>query len=83
MDVYSFGMLCLWLIFEAGSPGSLPLLPNWALKRDHFISFERYPAQINLIQDWKGDSNNKLVEWMAWLVREDGCFDSSIKDNLV
>ena len=83
MDVYSFGMLCFWLIFEAGSHSGLPLPPDHALGRGQFISFERYSSQTNVLLNWKNDENHKLAEWMVWLVREEKRFDSTTKDNLM
>lgn len=83
MDVYSFGMLCFWLIFKAGSSVDLPLPPDTILESGQFMSFEQNQPEKNLIQLWKRD--NKLVEWVCWLVvvREDGEFDSSTKNRLV
>lgn len=81
MDVYSFGMLCFWLIFKAGSSVDLPIPPDTILESGQFMSFEQHKPDKNLLQLWKRD--NKLVEWVCWLVREDGQFDSSTKNRLV
>lgn len=82
MDVYSFGMLCFWLIFGTGFPGDLPLPPSMVLDSGQFINFERCQSEKNLLRDWKSD-RYKLVEWVSWLIHEDGHFDSSMKDKLV
>ena len=81
MDVYSFGLLCFWLVFQAGYSGDLPLPPDTTLKIGQFVSFERDEPENNLLQDWKGD--NRLVEWLCWLVQENNYLESSTKDHLV
>ena len=83
MDVYSFALLCTWLLFEAGSPGGLSLPPDTNLETGQFISFEPRHSGKNLLQLWKKDSNDKLVRWISWLVRENECLKSSMKDNFV
>lgn len=82
MVIYSLGMLCLWLIFEAGSAIDLPIPPYTVLESGQFISFERCRSEDNLLQDWKSNGNG-LIEWVCWLVNEEGQFDSSRKRNLV
>jgi serine/threonine protein kinase len=81
MDTYSFGLLCFWLIFKAGSSVDLPLPPVTTLETGQFVSFERNQPEKNLLQLWRRDK--KLIEWACWLVREDSRFDSRIKDNLL
>ena len=81
MDVYSFGLLCFWLLFKAGSSADLPLPPDTILKSGQFVSFERDEPENNLFQVWKDD--NRLVKWLYWLVQENSHFDSSIKNHLV
>ena len=84
MDIYSFGMLCFWLIFEAGSSGGLPLPSSTTLDGGQIISFERCRSDKNMILDWKNDdNNNKLVNLVYWLVLEDVRFSSSVKENLM
>lgn len=83
MDVYSFALLCTWLLFEAGSSGGLLLPPDTKLETGQSISFEPRQSEKNLLELWKRDSRNKLVEWISWLVREDKRLNSSMKDNLI
>ena len=81
MDMYSFGMLVFWLLYEAGSPGNLPLPSNAVLDSGQLATFAACQPEKNLIQLWKRD--NRLVKWVCWLVLEDGELDSSIADRLV
>jgi len=81
MDVYSFGLLCFWLVFQAGSSGDLPLPSDTILKSGQLFSFERDQPENNLLQVWKGD--NRLVNWFCWLVQENDHFNSSTKNHLV
>ena len=59
MNVYSFDMLCFWLVFQARSSVDLSLPLNSTLKIGQFVSFERNQPEKNLIQLWKKD--NKLI----------------------
>jgi hypothetical protein len=49
IDVYSFGMLCLWLLFEAKFPASLPSSLGTPADKEQFVSFE------DLLKSWKRD----------------------------
>ena len=82
MDIYSFGMLCFWLIFGAGSSSSLQSLPPTYLERGQYFSFEQCQSKGNLLQDWK-INGNKLLEWIKWLIKEDQRLNSRLKDNLL
>ena len=69
MDVYRFGLLCLWLLF--GSSGQTPLAPWMAQENGHFI---------NLLEDLKSDEN-ALLKWATWLVEELEGIENDMKDN--
>lgn len=81
MDIYSFGMLCFWLLFEAGSPSNLPLPSNMTQEISQYISFERNEPERNLLQLWRKDY--RLVDWICWLVRENSHLENSVKDRLI
>jgi hypothetical protein len=66
MDIFSFGMVCLWMIFDMGiSPGSTgddrPL-----------ISFDaECDPETNCLEIWKtDDEEDKLTLWAASIVPE-------------
>ena len=82
MDVYSFALLCTWLLFEAGCSGGLSLPPDTNLETGQALSFEPLQSEKNLLQIWKRDSNDKLVKWISWLVREDERLNTRMKHNL-
>ena len=69
MDVYSFGLLCFWLIFEGGSSGGLPPPPNTNPESDQSISFQGDQVGKDLIQLWKKD--DRLLDWICWQVHRD------------
>ena len=81
MDVYSFGMICFWLIFEAGFPGTLRSSPQRFLERGQYFSFERCYAEKNLLLDCK-KNGNELLEWVEWLTNGDQRLSGSWKDSL-
>ena len=83
MDVYSFALLCTWLVFEAGSSNGLPLPPDTNLEIGQTVSFEARQSEKNLLQLWKRDSDNKLANYINWLVHEDEHLDEGVKDNLI
>ena len=81
MDVYSYGMLCFWFIFEAGVPGSLPLLSPSNSDLGQFLSFENWQSENNLLQNWKY-SSDQLLEYIMFLIESDQCLNSSLKASL-
>ena len=83
MDIYSFALLCAWLLFEAGSSGGFLLPPDINLETDQYFSFEPRQSGKNLLELWKRDSSNKLVKCLSGLVREDQRLNSTVKDNLI
>lgn len=83
MDIYSFALLCAWLLLEAGSFGDFGLPPDVNLETDQYFSFEPRQSGKNLLEVWKRDSSNKLIKCFTGLVREDQRLNSSIKDNLI
>ena len=82
MDVYSFGMLCVWLVFGATSSATILLPPQTLRDKGQFISFEELSQEQNLLQYWKSDRNNKLSMWATWLVAEYGHLTNEMNDNL-
>ena len=79
MDVYSFGMLCLWLLFGVDSPKPLPY-PLGAAS-DARISFEAldWSHKIDLLLSRKKDG---LLKSAIHSVTEDGRFVSEIENDL-
>ncbi|KAL8724888.1 MAG: hypothetical protein Q9166_007692 [cf. Caloplaca sp. 2 TL-2023] len=81
MDCFSFGILCFWLLFASGPLGNLPLPPDTVSESGQLVTFEPYEPEKNLLHMWKKD--NRLVEWVCCLVREDGHLANSAIDRLV
>lgn len=67
MDIYSFALLCAWLLFEAGSSSGFSLPRDINLKTDQYVSFEPRQSGKNLLELWKKDSSNKLVKCLSGL----------------
>lgn len=84
MDVYSFGMLCLWLLFCAEQPKNIRFHSEMATNDSQFVSFEKkdYFHEGNLLRSWKSDREDRLLKWATWLVVKYGCFESEMADNL-
>lgn len=70
MDVYSFGMLCLWLLFAVGASSTLPLPPWLPQGGGKSLSFHDSLSDLDLLEDWKGDSDSDslMLRWVSWLI---------------
>ena len=80
MDVYSFGMLVLWLIFGWNTSISSVLSPQIGEGRG-YIDFEE-TSQVQILESWKSKSDYKLLKWVLDLVSECTCFDDGRKNDL-
>ena len=80
MDVYSFGMLCLWLLFGIES-SETTLSPSETANNSLVFSFkaEDWHKKDDLLLSWKRD---RLLEWAVGLVAEHGSFASKIREDL-
>ncbi|KAF2806243.1 kinase-like protein [Mytilinidion resinicola] len=72
MDVYSYGMLCLWLLFGVDTPENVLLPLSTILQDDQTLCFDVLGSlgKENLLLIWKMDENDKLLDWATWLVLE-------------
>jgi serine/threonine protein kinase len=69
MDVYSFGILCLWLLFD-----------NKSLKAEQFsFEAEYWQDKGDVLLFWK---NNKLLDWAMQLVADDASIGMETKSSL-
>ena len=80
MDVYSFGMLCLWLLFGVESPKTMSL-PLRTVNDSQSFSFEAqdWSQKEDLLLAWKRD---RLLELAIQLVAEHGNFATKMRGNL-
>ncbi len=74
MNVYSFELLCFWLLFQAEFSDHLSLSSDTIFKSEQLVSFKRDESENNLLQVWKND--NWLVKWLCWMIQENDYFDS-------
>jgi serine/threonine protein kinase len=74
VDIYSFGLLCFWLLF--GMSGQLPLAP-WMQNEDaESISFEGNRERLAILEWLKNNKDDDLLRWIAWIIsRQDGFKD--------
>lgn len=79
MDVYSFGMLCLRLIFEERS-FDIASLPAEAPGDEDFLQYHEAWKQGILLEKWKME--DKLPALASWLIRGETRFDNKIRDAL-
>lgn len=80
MDVYSFGMLYLWLLFGVDPPKPLPY-PLGASSDARILAFVAldWSQKNDSVLSWKKDG---LLKSVIQLVTEDGRFVSEIKSDL-
>ena len=80
MDVYSFGLLCLWLLF--GASGQLLPAPSMTQKEGQSISFDGKQGYTTLLEHLKSDEKTKVQSLAKWLVNEKVPFTFDTKTNL-
>lgn len=80
MDVYSFSMLCLWLLFGVEISETMPY-PSGAANDAGVFSFEArdWSRKGDLLLSWKRDW---LLEWAIQLAAGDGRFTTEIGDGV-
>lgn len=81
MDVYSYGLLCLWLLFGATSLDSISRPELDVQDPDKYVSFDNPGDNRNLLEKWKGEGD-KILEWAQYLVDRDPSLSSGIKKRL-
>jgi serine/threonine protein kinase len=74
MDTYSFGMLCLWLLFYNTPSGAQHDTTSFHFEAEHWQGKE------NLLMSWKKD---KLINWAIGLVANDASIGVKTKTNLI
>jgi serine/threonine protein kinase len=80
MDVYSFGMLCLWLLFGVETSETTPCSLRVANVAETF-SFEArdWSEKGDLLLSWK---NDRLLDRATQSVAEDGRLKAELKDRV-
>ena len=81
MDVYSYGLLCLWLLFGATSSNSISRPELDVQDPEKYVSFDNLSDDQNLLEKWKGDGD-RILEWAQYLVDRDPSLSSDIKKRL-
>jgi serine/threonine protein kinase len=68
MDIFSFGLMCLWVLLASASVKEFPLRPGFVASQGQGICFDKsLPAELNLIEVWKRDGSKELQKWASWL----------------
>lgn len=75
-DLYSFALLCAWLLSETGSPSSSSPT-NLA-----FVGVAQYTSKISLLRHLKTSNDEVLVAWAVSVVRNNSCLDNGTKVDL-
>lgn len=78
MDVYSYGLLCLWLLFYATSQQSSSRPDLDVQDPNAYISFD---DDCNLLEKWKADGD-KIPKWAQILLERESSLSSDIKARL-
>ncbi|KAF2800340.1 kinase-like protein [Melanomma pulvis-pyrius CBS 109.77] len=80
MDVYSFGMLCLWLLFGVESFETMPYSSTAANVTEVFsFKAQDWSGREDLLLSWK---SNRPLDWATKLVAEDGRLTAEIKERM-
>jgi serine/threonine protein kinase len=79
MDIYSFGMLCMWVLFgcspDLEPPLSLTLLPG------QFVDFNHPLHELNRLRYLQRGGENGLHDWAVWLATQ-RIEDPSVRDSI-
>jgi serine/threonine protein kinase len=69
MDIFSWGLLCLWLLTEDDALENIQSLQGWTKPPEQFISFDDHqPLQQNSLEAWKLNKLDLFVPLAALLV---------------
>ncbi|KAF1992761.1 hypothetical protein P154DRAFT_583495 [Amniculicola lignicola CBS 123094] len=69
MDIFSWGLLCLWLLTEDDALENIRSLQEWTRPSEQFISFDDHrPLQQNSLEAWKLDNLDLFVPLAALLI---------------
>jgi serine/threonine protein kinase len=79
MDIYSFGLLCFWLLF--GTSDQLPLAPWMQYENAESISFEGSES-LDIFECLKKNEDDNLLRWIAWLIDYQEDFNDSERNDL-
>jgi hypothetical protein len=72
MDIFSWGLLCLWLLTEDDALEAIRSLQGWTRPPEQFISFDDHrPLQQNSLEAWKLDGNDLFVPLAAFLINQE------------
>lgn len=84
MDIFSWGMLCLWLLSETDFLEDLPCPPGWAKSPEQFISFDECrPLQQNGLELWKLDGLDYFIPLAALLINRQTHLKEEAKKDLI
>lgn len=69
MDIFSYALMCLWMLSASVADPVLPLHPDYQTEEHKVICFDSSrPRQQNLLELWKETTQDHLRTWAKWLV---------------
>lgn len=80
MDYYSFGMLCLWVLFEKDLSAPTPPFENAAFWEEYKIPCSQHEQSIEILHNFKVDQ--KLPLLAQWLLEADNNLYDNERDAL-
>lgn len=80
MDYYSFGMLCLWVLFEKHLSASTPPFEKAAFWEEYKIPCSQHEQSIEILHNFKVDQ--KLPLLAQWLLEADNNLYDNERDAL-
>ncbi|KAF2110563.1 kinase-like domain-containing protein [Lophiotrema nucula] len=78
MDVYSYGLLCLWLLLCVDSASA-----SRSFRALDWMQYLGFTTERSLLHAWKQDQDDPLLKWAIWALSEHGTFDIDMEQDLV
>lgn len=81
--MYSFGLLCLWLLFGAKTEVDMAPPAELLGPFERPLNFDVYRNQQTTLEIWKKAKDDVFMKWIEWLIKEHIGVDNELKDRLL
>jgi hypothetical protein len=83
MDVYSFGMLCFWLLFRTEYAATAGCHQETNLDNEELMDFKDPLEELEFLERLKMAVDYKLLQWATSLAMAQNCVNADMNHNLV